>query len=46
VVQVVEHLLCKCKALSSNPNPAQKITLKKKKKVHESMNFVSIMVVS
>jgi hypothetical protein len=28
VAQVLEHLLYKCKALSSNPNP----TLKKKKK--------------
>jgi hypothetical protein len=32
VVQAIEHLLCKCKALSSNPSPAKK--KKKVQKVH------------
>jgi hypothetical protein len=33
LAQAVEHLLCKCKALSSNPVPSKK---KKKKKKRES----------
>jgi hypothetical protein len=29
MAQAVEHLLCKCKALNSNPSPTKKKQLKK-----------------
>jgi hypothetical protein len=43
VAQVVDHLLCKCKTLSSNPRPLSAIKKKKKalvpqKKIHMSLS--------
>jgi hypothetical protein len=40
VAQVVAHLLCKHKALSSKPSPTKKTKKKKKKKEEE--NLISI----
>jgi hypothetical protein len=36
VTQVVKHLLCKCKALSSNPRPTRKTTKKRQSKKDQS----------
>jgi hypothetical protein len=41
VAQAVKHQFCKCKALSSNPNPTKKIKKKRRKEKWHIFDLLS-----